>query len=178
MEKGGGRKAAMTNETFAQLVERYEKLVFTICYQMVRDYHEAQNLAQETFLSAYRKIDSCPPESYKPWLARIATNKAKDHLKSAYMRRVTTDDGEQLACIPTDLTPERIYVTSETQQYIHEQILSLKEPYHKVSVLYFIDEKSVEEISQRLDRPKKTVQTQLYRAKGMLQELLKEERQR
>lgn len=168
----------MTNEEFGGFVEQYEKLVFTICYQMVRDYHEAQNLAQDTFFSAFRKIDSCSPENYKPWLARIASNKAKDFLKSAYVRRVTADDGEQLACIPTDLTPDRLYITSETEQYIHDQIRSLHEPYLKVSVLYFIEEKNVDEISQLLERPKKTVQTQLYRAKVMLQELLKEERQR
>ncbi|MEG2874885.1 MAG: sigma factor, partial [Hydrogenoanaerobacterium sp.] len=47
----------MTNEEFTQLVTRYEKLVFTICYQMVRDYGEAENLTQEAFFSAYKSID-------------------------------------------------------------------------------------------------------------------------
>ena len=48
----------MTQREFSQFVTQYEKLVFTICYQFVKDYHEAQNLSQETFLSAYRHIDS------------------------------------------------------------------------------------------------------------------------
>ena len=43
----------MTNEKFKALVEQHERLVFTICYQLVQDYHEAQNLAQETFVSAF-----------------------------------------------------------------------------------------------------------------------------
>ncbi|WP_312641924.1 RNA polymerase sigma factor [Hydrogenoanaerobacterium sp.] len=167
----------MTNEEFAQLIERYEKLVFTICYQMVRDYHEAQNLAQDTFFSAYQHIDSCPPESYKPWLARIATNKAKDYLKSAYMRRVIVSGDEQFSDIPVKETPDQIYIASETEQNIRDKIEALKEPYLKVSVLYFIEEKNVEEISQLLSRPKKTVQTQIYRAKVLLQQLIKEERQ-
>lgn len=85
----------MTNEQFTGLIRQYEKLVFTVCYQLVRDYHEAQNLAQDTFLSAYRNIDRCPPESYRPWLCRIAANKAKDFLKSAYNQRVVME-GEEI----------------------------------------------------------------------------------
>ena len=70
----------------------YTHLVYTICYQMVRDHGEAENLAQETFLSAYPHRDAAPPRKLKPWLARIATNKAKDYLKSAWARRVETSD--------------------------------------------------------------------------------------
>ena len=53
----------MTNESFSEFVGQYEKLVFTVCFQMVRDYQEAQNLAQETFLAAYRSIDRCRPNT-------------------------------------------------------------------------------------------------------------------
>lgn len=175
--KGGECKLNITNDEFAQLIERYEKLVFTICYQMVRDYQEAQNLAQDTFFSAYQHIETCPPESYKPWLARIATNKAKDYLKSAYMRRVVVSADESFEKIAAPGTPDQIFVVSETEEHIRKQIDSLQEPYHKASVLYFIEEKDVDEISHQLGRPKKTVQTQIYRARLMLQQRLKEERQ-
>ncbi len=47
------RGKEMTTEQWQKSIEQYEKLIFTICYQMVHDYHEAQNLTQETFLSAY-----------------------------------------------------------------------------------------------------------------------------
>ena len=85
----------MTQREFSQFVTQYEKLVFTICYQFVKDYHEAQNLSQETFLSAYRHIDSYQGDNYKPWIARIATNKAKDYLNSAYSRRVMLASSEE-----------------------------------------------------------------------------------
>ena len=62
----------MTNEKFGQVVTQYQRLVYTICYQMVRDHFEAQNLTQDTFLSAYTHIESCREEDLKPWLARIA----------------------------------------------------------------------------------------------------------
>ena len=51
----------------------------------------------------------------------------------------------------------------------------LPEPYHKVSILYFLEEKPVEDIAKRLNRPEKTVQTQLYRAKQILREQLGKE---
>lgn len=159
---------SMTNESFSQLVGQYEKLVFTVCYQMVRDYQEAQNLSQETFLSAYRSIDRCSPENYKPWLCRIAANKAKDHLKSAYARRVCAPGEEAMDALPARGSPEERFLAEEGETHIQERIRALPEPYHKVSILYFLEEKTVEDISRLLKRPKKTVQTQLYRAKQIL----------
>ncbi|MFA9381967.1 MAG: RNA polymerase sigma factor [Acetanaerobacterium sp.] len=160
------------------MVVQYERLVFTVCYQLVRDYGEAQNLTQETFLSAYCHIDSCDEEKIKPWLARIAANKAKDFLKSAYHRHTVLSDtpvGEEIAS--GERSPDDIILTSEQETLIREKIHSLKEPYHKVSVMYLIEEKSLDEIAAALGRPKKTVQTQLYRAKLSLQGMLKGERE-
>lgn len=91
--KGG--EAVVTDEAFEQLVEKYQKLVYTVCYQMTKDPHTAEDLAQETFLSAYTHRDSCTPDTAKPWLCRIATNKAKDFLKSAYNRRVDLTDNDE-----------------------------------------------------------------------------------
>ena len=61
----GGDAEEMTDEKFKDLVIQYEKLVFTVCYQLVHDYHESQNLTQETFLAAYRHIDTYQGENYK-----------------------------------------------------------------------------------------------------------------
>lgn len=52
---------------------------------------------QETFLAAWRAIDRCPPGYEKQWLARIASNKAKDYLRSAWVRRVNTPGDDILA---------------------------------------------------------------------------------
>lgn len=166
----------MTNEKFQEMVEQYEKLVFTICYQLVRDYHEAQNLAQDAFVSAYAHIDTVTEDNLKAWLARIATNKAKDYLKSAYNRKVClSQDMSELDLVRAESSPERLYIHGEDAQRIRQEILNLKEPYHKVAVLFFLEEKSIDEIADALRRPKKTVQTQLYRARGKLQERLREE---
>ncbi|MGD9559434.1 MAG: RNA polymerase sigma factor [Oscillospiraceae bacterium] len=168
----------MNDRQFNEMVGQYERLVYTICYQFTKNHHTAQDLAQETFLSAYSHLASCPAGNEKPWLARIATNKAKDFLKSAYNRRVLAADdttlpesGDVLFSkqeLPEDLTLEREGVLA-----IEADIRALKEPYHQVAVLYFLQEFSVDEISKRLERPPKTVHTQIWRAKRQLQEKLK-----
>ena len=167
----------MDQREFTRLVEQYERFVYTICLQFVHDAQLAEDLTQDTFLSAYTHRDDCPAGSYKPWLARIAANKAKDHLKSAYHRRVQASDTEEgpLAAAPdTAPEPEQLALTREGVDAIRQAVLELKEPYHLVSVLYFLEEQSVDEIARRLDRPPKTVHTQIYRAKLMLQKKLRE----
>ena len=67
---------------FNAMMEQYEKLVYTVCLRLVHDEHLAQDLAQETFLSAWVHRGACPAGAQKAWLCRIAANKAKDHLKS------------------------------------------------------------------------------------------------
>lgn len=167
----------MKAQDFENIVRQYEKLVFTVCYQLVRDHHEAQNLTQETFLSAYRHIDGYQGENYKPWLIRIASNKAKDHLRSAYFRRVDVTDEMEDRITGTGASAEELALSSETVRIIREKILSLEEPYHMVAVLFFLKGLTPEEIADRLGRPRKTVQTQLYRARQKLQNFIKEELQ-
>ncbi|MEG0803519.1 MAG: RNA polymerase sigma factor [Pygmaiobacter sp.] len=161
----------VTEQNFEQLVRQYERLVYTICYQMTHNPHTAQDLAQEAFLSAYTHRDSCDEENIKPWLCRIATNKAKDFLKSAYNRKVdlTDDDEDVHYSLYATPPPEDITIEQDQLRLITDTIYHLKEPYLKVSVCYFLEEKSVEEIALLLHRPPKTVHTQLYRAKLLLQ---------
>ena len=173
----------MTNAQFATLVEQYQRLVYTVCYQLVQDHQLAEDLAQDTFVSAFTHMDSCPPEHYKPWLARIATNKARDHLKSAWARRVSApgDDGMPQSPPPGAAAPpgpEDLAVTEDEAAAIRAMVRSLREPYLQVSVMYFLEERSVEEISRALRRPPKTVHTQLFRAKKMLQQQIRERSER
>ena len=87
---------SITNESFSQLVQQYEPLVYTICFQLVRDAAAAEDLTQDTFLSAYIHRSSMPPGYERQWLGRIAANKAKDHLQSAWKRRTLLPGDEAL----------------------------------------------------------------------------------
>ena len=171
----------VTNAQFSALVEQYQKLVYTVCYQLVRDHQLAEDLTQDTFVAAFSHMDDCPPEHYRPWLARIATNKARDHLKSAWNRRVMTPGDESMpetaAVGAAPPGPEDLTVSETEAQAIRQMVKELREPYYQVSVMYFLQERSVEEIARALRRPPKTVHTQLYRAKRLLQQQITERRQ-
>ena len=163
---------------FSRLVARYQDRVVNVCWRICGNADDAQDLAQETFLSAHTHRAACPAGNEKPWLARIATNKAKDFLKSAYNRRVQAADDTTLPETANVLyirqaLPEDLTISDDETARIAGDIRALKEPYHQVAVLYFLEEQTVEEIAHRLERPPKTVHTQLWRARRMLQQKLK-----
>ena len=113
------------------MVQKYQALVYTVCHQLVPDVQEAQDLTQETFLAAWRAIDRCPPGFEKQWLARIAANKAKDYLRSAWVRKMNTPGDEVLALegAPPGMQPEQQVLEALGEEELTEMILDLREPY-------------------------------------------------
>lgn len=170
----------LTGLEFTALVSKYQGLVYTICSQMVQDPDAAQDLAQETFLSAWRSIDRCPAGYEKQWLARIASNKARDYLKSAWNRHVSAPGDEILALsgAPPDQMPEELIVAADGEQTLRQMVLDLREPYHTPARLYFLEQHSVAETARLCGRPAKTVSAQLFRARKLLQQQIEERRER
>ena len=164
----------MTKQEFSGLVAQYERLIYTICFQLVQNAAAAEDLTQETFLSAYLHQDRCPSGYERQWLGRIAANKAKDHLQSAWMRRTTLPGDEEL---PPGLSPpaEEIVLRQLSAREIQSAIETLPEPYGTVCRLCLLEERSAEEAALRLGRPIKTIYTQLNRGKKLLQMQLKKE---
>lgn len=160
------------------MVQDHQALVYTVCHQLVPDVQEAQDLTQETFLAAWRAIDRCPPGHEKQWLARIAANKAKDHLRSAWVRRVNTpgDDVLALEGAPPGCQPEQQVLEMLGEEELTRMILALREPYKTPCRLVLLEQHTMAEAAQLCRRPPKTVEAQLYRAKKMLaQQILQRE---
>ena len=160
----------MTTLEFSAMVQDHQALVYTVCHQLVPDVQEAQDLTQETFLAAWRAIDRCPPGHEKQWLARIAANKAKDHLRSAWVRRVNTpgDDVLALEGAPPGCQPEQQVLEMLGEEELTRMILALREPYKTPCRLVLLEQHTMAEAAQLCRRPPKTVEAQLYRAKKML----------
>ncbi len=162
----------MSEREFETMMKQYERLVYSVCRQLVHDRHAAEDLAQETFLAAWTHPESCPEdlESQRPWLCRIAVNKAKDHLKSAYSRRMTASEAPQDTLCAMEQAMQAVSLeesceTKDAAGRVRGEIIGMAEPYRTVCTLHFLQQWSAEEIAQRLRRPQKTVNTQLYRAK-------------
>lgn len=164
--------AVISRERFSQLVLQYERLVYTVCFQLVRDAAAAEDLTQETFLSAYIHREAMPEGYERQWLSRIAANKAKDHLQSAWNRR-TVLPGEE-ALVPRGLAPpaEEAVLRRSGIADVQRALRELKEPYRQVCRLCLLEERSPEEAAAALGRPVKTVYTQLSRGKKLLREAL------
>ena len=184
-------------EQLSALIDSYQHLVFSICYRMTTDYFASEDLTQETFLSAYRHLSTFDGKNEKAWVCRIATNKCLDYLQSAGRRSIPVADmGEDGARAPdglensgspgvgklsgdniaTQQTPESILLEKEVRRILLERCLSLKPPYDEIAKAYYYDELSAEEIAKQKGMKKKTVQTQVYRARSMLRRMYEKEK--
>lgn len=164
---------------------------------MTADYFASEDLTQETFLAVYRHLSTFDGQNEKAWVCRIATNKCLDYLQSAGRRSIPVADmGEDGARAPdgsengkspgvgklsrddiaTQQTPESILLEKEVRRILLERCLSLKPPYDEIAKAYYYDELSAEEIARQKGVKKKTVQTQVYRARSMLRRMYEKEK--
>ncbi len=158
---------------FERMMEQYQGLVYTICLQLTHDHQQAQDLAQETFVSAWLNLEKCDEKGERAWLCRIAANKAKDYLRSAAVRKVVVCESETFAYIPqTGDSTEQMLENDEGCDNIRRQIGSLSEPYRSVCTAVFLQGLSQTEAANRLHLPVQTVRTQIYRGRRMLQKRL------
>ncbi len=164
-----------TDEYFIKILEEYEKLVFSICYRMTRDYFDAEDLTQETFLALYKALPAFNRQNPKAFVTKIATNKCLDYLKKAERRAAATEE-EELAGYPAKgAEPEKILLEKELNQVLYEACRSLKPPYQEVAIAYYCRHQTAVQIAEISGKKVKTVQTQIARAKLMLQKYLKRE---
>ncbi|MDO5418071.1 MAG: sigma-70 family RNA polymerase sigma factor [Lachnospiraceae bacterium] len=154
---------------------QYQNLIYSICYRLTGDYFDAEDLAQDTFLSAYRHLPDFDGENEKAWLCRIATNKCIDYLKRAGRRSVPTEDVYFSSLPDSRSSPEKEALEHEIQKRLFESCNQLEPPYRQAALDYYYYEMDINEIAAKTGKNKKTLQTQIYRAKGMLRVLLGKE---
>lgn len=158
-------------ELLEYLIDTYQNLVFSICFKITGNYFDAEDLAQETFLSAYRKFSSFDGRNEKAWICRIATNKCLDQRRKAENRLIPTEDS-----FFVELSDKKASVEDNCMEnFVKERLLGccrqLKPPYHQVAEDYFYHEKTVSQMAKTYQKNEKTVQTQVYRAKAMLKKI-------
>lgn len=161
----------MDEKKLEDWMRRYQKLIWSICYQMVCDTQVAEDLTQETFLSAWLHGADCTEGCEKSWLARIAVNKAKDHLKSAYHKKVEPTERQEKNCKAV-CSAEETFLEKEGAAGVATVICALPRPYAEVCRLFYLNEYTPNEIAVLLGKKIKTVRTQLYRSKKQLSQTI------
>ena len=164
-----------SREYLSELVDKYQNLVFSICYKMTKDYFISQNLTQETYLSAFRRLGSFDGANEKAWICRIASNKCIDYIRSGAGRTVPADEEMMPEGHSDEGLPERESEENDTRERLRINCSRLKDPYNEVATLFFADEMSPDEIARRRSTNVKTIQTQIYRARNQLREIYREE---
>lgn len=165
-----------SQDNFIRLINQYQNLIFSICLKLTGDYFAAEDLTQETFISAFKYIDSFDGQSEKAWICRIASNKAIDYLKAAQRREIPALENERDEEIPAKMAdPLQKVLNREVMEEMKRRCEALKQPYSEVAVEHFIRGKTAKEIAIHSDVPLNTVQTRLYRAREMLKNSMSKE---
>ncbi|MDL0419694.1 RNA polymerase sigma factor SigW [Caldibacillus thermoamylovorans] len=166
---------------FGEIVELYKDKVFQLCFRMLGNSHEAEDISQEAFMRAYINIERYNIDrKFSTWLYRIATNLCIDRIRKKkpdyYLdAEVAGTEGLTLySQIPaSQLAPDEEVSKIELQEIIQNEILKLPEKYRAVIVLKYIEELPLLEISKILDLPIGTVKTRIHRGREALRKQLR-----
>ena len=170
-------------QAFEQLVQRESPRLFRMIMRIVRDEDEAQSVMQETYLQAYKRLDTFRREAkFSTWLYAIGLNLARaslrkskrydtleedsiDRLQPGFSKGMFTDNVEAW-------NPQKMAERSERKRLVHEAIDKLPPDYRTVLTLRDIEELSTVEVAQVLDISEGAVRVRLHRARQALRKIL------
>ena len=175
------RVQAGDKSAFNLLVLKYQHRVLKLVSRFVSDAAEAEDVAQEAFIKAYRALASFRGDSaFYTWLYRIAINTAKNALVSNRRRPVDFDldlqDPEQYdrhSRLKESDTPEGVLLTEEIRQVVEHAMEQLPEDLRTAIVLRELEGLSYEEIAEAMDCPVGTVRSRIFRAREAIDKKLK-----
>jgi RNA polymerase sigma-70 factor (ECF subfamily) len=166
---------------FDLLVRKYQHKVVGVISRYISDWSECQDVAQETFIRAYRAIAAFRGDSqFYTWIYKIATNTAKNYLVSQGRRPPTDDiaiDDAVLLDGGTRLkdgaTPERELMRQEIEQTVFDTVEQLPEDLKIAITLREVDGLSYEEIAETMNCPIGTVRSRIFRARDAIDQKLR-----
>jgi RNA polymerase sigma-70 factor (ECF subfamily) len=166
---------------FDQLVLRYQHKVLKLVMRYMRNHAEAEDIAQEAFLKAYRAIHSFRGDSaFYTWIYRIAINTAKNALVAAKRRPLDYDldlqdpeQNERNGRLRDEATPESLLLTEEIRETVDAAIGALPEDLRRAVVLREYEGLSYEEIAAVMACPVGTVRSRIFRAREAIDRQLR-----
>jgi RNA polymerase sigma-70 factor (ECF subfamily) len=166
-------------EAFRPLVQRYQRLVFSVALRMLGGRAEADDVAQQAFVDAYNALDRFHgggrARAFSTWLTRIAVNRAKDVLKSKRWseepldRDVGDDEASFAQAVPD---PEAQVLRDEELRRLERALTQVPVKYREVLILKDVEDLPYEEIREILRLPVTTLKIRVVRGRAMMQKLL------
>jgi RNA polymerase sigma factor RpoE len=165
-------------KAYDELVRRYQERIYATVYHMTSNHEDANDLAQEAFIKAFRAIKSFKGgSSFYTWVYRIAVNKTLNFLKQRKRRAamslndldINAEHDPDLVALVSEKTPRREAGLSELQEKLNEAMLKLSEVHRLVVTLHDVQGLPHEEIAQIMDCNVGTVRSRLYYARQQLQ---------
>lgn len=160
-------------EIYAILVERYKDMVYNIAYRMLGDAEATNDVAQESFISAYVALKDFKRSSkFSSWLCSITINKCRDHLRN----RKDTISIDEIAEVSTSkiAPPENALYEKQAEQNIQAALNELPKDYREVIVLKHIEGLDYREMENILGVNANVLKVRTHRGREMLKRLLKE----
>ncbi|MDE0682405.1 MAG: RNA polymerase sigma factor, partial [Candidatus Poribacteria bacterium] len=164
------------NEAFTTLVGRYQKSVQALAWRKIGDFHIAEEITQDTFLQAYKKLATLRnPNQFAGWLYVIATNLCNRWLQK---KKLSTQSLEGTSVVEIENASYKRYVSEQRETEIterHHEIVKkllqrLPESERTVVTLHYLGEMTIKEISKFLGVSANTINSRLRRARARLQE--------
>lgn len=157
-------------DAFGEIVRRWERKIFALCFGMLSREDDAKDAAQETFIAAYRNLSNFRGEAkVSSWLHRIAVNQCLTKQRRTKTRSETFLDDENNAeekvfIAPLAQSPARLTEQNERLSHVRQAVHALPPELRQVIVMKEFEEMTFQEISETLDLPLSTVKSRVYTA--------------
>lgn len=171
-------QAKQGNSTaFGDIVRRYQNAVFSVCYRLLGNRQEAEDLSQQSFIRIYQRLHTFDIERpFLPWVRRVAANVCFNAMERRRLESVDVETVEATLPAPPQANPADQVAAQETVDRLHAAVLALPPAYRAVIELRHFQELSYEEVGELLKLPLNTIKSHLFRARKLLAEALKDER--
>jgi RNA polymerase sigma-70 factor (ECF subfamily) len=170
-------------KAYAELLQRYRESVYFMMMKMCNNKDDAEDLTIEAFGRAFKKLEQYSPDyAFSTWLFKIASNNAIDFLRRKKQKFAVSIDNKSDEYEGADhsqnikantLDPEESFIRKQKNSHLRVLVDNLKPKYREMIELFYFQEMSHEEISQRLNLPIGTIKAQLFRARDLLYNALK-----
>jgi len=167
------RCLANDSGAFEELLNRYKNQIFSFIFRMIRNPEDAEDLAQDTFIKAFRGLNSYNPSyPFITWLFRIAHNTCVDFLRAGKPQTLSIDD-ENTPDIADGPDSTHTAVDLKLRQEDAEKLLATLPPlYSEILLLQFREDMPIRQIAEILQIPEGTVKVRLFRAKALIRKKL------